>query len=229
MKEEREYIIEELKALAPRLAELKKDNAFRVPDGYFPHLHAVVLSQIQDIELQANIPASLSEDKKASMDVPTDYFDNLQDAVLNRIAQEEIEELPAKLVALRKNNPFRIPEGYFEQLGESVRLKREAQDTPKIIRMFTPKLGLIAAALTGVILTVFLLRNPQATPEWANINEEDVMEYLVDHIDEFGEEDLIPLVNDRELGQLNWNGMEEEDIEQYLTDEEVDLDLNEIL
>lgn len=233
LKEEREYINKELLSLAPRLASLERTNLFRVPDGYFSDLESAVLIRLNDLISSEEASVNHLDDLNDSLEIPDGYFNKLQDTILDRIADEEIEHLPDRLKSFRRENPFRVPDQYFEKLSDQIVSQLDQSSSSygggRIFRLFNPKLGLIAAALTGIIFTVFLLRGPNDSQEVVEINQDDVIEYLAEHIDEFGEDELIPLVNEEKLGEFDWIDVPNDDIQQYLTDEEIDLDLNEIL
>ncbi len=91
----------ELQALSPLLAGLKRDNPFSIPGNYFEQLPAEVL-----LKTDETLSAVLSAAKQVQpFTVPQGYFDSLGDNVLHRIK----EQSGAKVIAMPKhrNNIFK--------------------------------------------------------------------------------------------------------------------------
>lgn len=112
-------ILNELKTIAPVLAEVEKVNVFRVPEGYF-----------NDLDKRMSTIVFLSQDEKNYFQkVPAGYFDSLSDKILSRIkengqsAEEEIKELSPALHYLKQENVFTIPDNYFDDLSDRIKEK----------------------------------------------------------------------------------------------------------
>jgi hypothetical protein len=88
-------ITEELKAISPRLLQIKQDEIpLIVPGNYFDQLQNEVLLRISE---QSGIMAQLDKNQPL---VPDAYFDTLGDKVMNRIAEEKAED---PILTLHKN------------------------------------------------------------------------------------------------------------------------------
>lgn len=119
----------ELKELAPELANLPQETPFLVPEGYFEHLYATILLKIN--RENGAMPNGFS--------VPEGYFDGLAASIMNRVkaetatgAQEEIQALSPMLAGISRTMPFEVPRSYFDQLPQQV--LNEEKDT-KVVSM----------------------------------------------------------------------------------------------
>jgi hypothetical protein len=82
---------EELRKMAPRLSELKRENSFVVPDDYFDSLSRSVQQEIQ------SLPDFEKTATKNHFRVPEGYFDSLPTIIQQRIIDEK-----SKRVSLRE-------------------------------------------------------------------------------------------------------------------------------
>jgi hypothetical protein len=74
---------DELKKMAPRLSELKRENPFKVPDDYFDSLSRSIQQQIQ------SLPDYEKTAAKNAFKVPEGYFDSLPTIIQQRIIDEK--------------------------------------------------------------------------------------------------------------------------------------------
>jgi hypothetical protein len=73
------YSDNELRKMAPRLSELKRENSFKVPDEYFDSLSRSIQQQIQ------SLPDFEKTADKNHFKVPEGYFDSLPTTIQQRI------------------------------------------------------------------------------------------------------------------------------------------------
>jgi hypothetical protein len=73
----------ELRKMAPRLSELKRENPFAVPDDYFDSLSRSIQQQIQ------SLPDFEKTAAKEHFKVPEGYFDSLPTTIQQRIIDEK--------------------------------------------------------------------------------------------------------------------------------------------
>jgi len=135
-------ILNELQALSPTIAAIKKVNVFTVPDGYFECLSADILL---GIDTESGLLNLASDDSSAK--VPAGYFDTLAGSILGKIKALDIEvendNLSPELTGIKSKNVFQIPVGYFESLAGSILTKiqtEEAEDAATEIRALSPML-----------------------------------------------------------------------------------------
>lgn len=103
-------ILNELKDLSPALAAIPRLNVFKVPEGYFETLPALLLLQ-----------ASGSGKNEPIQSVPEGYFDNLASGIMARIREEAPAEAHSPVLAgIGNENIFSVPQGYFEGLAENI-------------------------------------------------------------------------------------------------------------
>src|SRR3954466_12085224 len=82
---------DELRKMAPRLSELKRENPFKVPDDYFDSLGRSIQHQIQ------SLPDFEKTAAKNHFKVPEGYFDSLPTIIQQRIIDEK-----SKRISLRE-------------------------------------------------------------------------------------------------------------------------------
>ena len=135
-------ILNELLALSPAIAAIKKVNVFTVPDGYFEYLSADILMGI-DVE---NGLLNLTSDDSVA-EVPAGYFDTLAGSILGKIKALDIEveavNLSSELTGIRSKSVLEVPAGYFESLAGSILAKiktEQADDAATEIRALSPML-----------------------------------------------------------------------------------------
>lgn len=149
-------ILNEIRALAPSVADLDKNNVYEVPAGYFENFSQNVLG----ILFRSESPVAVRAASGQVMKVPDGYFDTLSDNILMKVREEsqensrhEIQRISPVLASLQNINVFSVPFGYFESLKGSA--SRDAQPAAaKIITMKPRKTWYqvaAAAIVTGVI------------------------------------------------------------------------------
>ena len=157
-------ILQELKELKSKLADLAPQNIYTVPVGYFDGLIGQVLNRIRAIEA-VNAPDELGHlspllnniSRQMPYTVPAGYFDELSENQLQAIqgssdqqtAKKELETLSPLLSGLKKEMPYHIPRGYFDRLGE-----KAIQPETKVISILSRQWVRYAAAavVTGLIV-----------------------------------------------------------------------------
>jgi hypothetical protein len=99
---ERDDIQNELRQLAPNLANVTRQMPYNVPDGYFDRFCIGILEA-----------ARVAPDS----DVPAGYFDNFATVMLQKVRSisvtEELDEVAPMLNRLDKTMPYHLPEGYL--------------------------------------------------------------------------------------------------------------------
>lgn len=122
--ENRNTILNELKAISPVVAEAGFRNVYEVPAGYFEALPGRMLGLLKGAD--GEVSPVLPEKKDNPYQVPQGYFDNFAASVLQRIkageaksAKEELETLSPLLSGLGKKMPFSTPDNFFEELSDN--------------------------------------------------------------------------------------------------------------
>jgi len=134
-------IFNELSAISPLIAGIKKVNIFTVPDGYFDSISTTVLACLHNEDEIFN-----TAENAPLAGVPAGYFDQLADVILGKIktgenALDEIRNLSPLLYGLQNKNPFEVPRDYFDQLSASVLDKVNAgENALEEIRTLSPLL-----------------------------------------------------------------------------------------
>lgn len=186
----RNNILEELKEVAPTLANLAQSDAYSVPENYFLSLQSKVLTKIKEEEawekavdppLSAQLQALKS---KKHFGLPEKYFASTTTHVLSTIRKAEItQELQAiapQLATLQKQNAFSVPQNYFSTLPKRIiaeinKLNSEhsktalpnfwdklnAQVDIVLVAIFKPQLRVAYASIFAVCVAFWFVNNTQ--------------------------------------------------------------------
>ncbi|WP_343671359.1 hypothetical protein [Chitinophaga sp.] len=225
----------ELAAISPLLATLPKAMPFSLPAGYFEQFPAQLLQQIQEAESVSPF-AELTRATPFSM--PAGYFEQLSAQVIQKVRNEEVADeladISPLLASLPKAMPFSVPNGYFDQLDTQV--AAIAQAPAKVVNLRPRRMQFYKWAAAACMLalvgtsSLYYMRNTQHVENQAVINlaeaslsdvsDQEIVEYLQNHMDAFDKEDLMGLTAATpEVTTENTplpGGLSTEDIESYL-------------
>jgi hypothetical protein len=115
----KENISEELRQVSGLVADIGREELFKVPEGYFEGFAGRVLELVRAGEAE-ELPPALSGLRRLSVyEAPAGYFEDFADKMLDHIqASEELAGISSLLSGIGKKAPFSAPEGYFDQPGE---------------------------------------------------------------------------------------------------------------
>ncbi len=102
-------ILQELRGLESKLADMPRTMPYEVPAGYFDALPAAILDAIkaeQAAEPVLNLP------KAMPYEVPVGYFEGLTKSVMLQVQEPSLP--------LTKEMAYEVPAGYFENLPAQV-------------------------------------------------------------------------------------------------------------
>lgn len=147
--ETRNDILNELIAISPLIAGIRKVNIFSVPEGYFNSISETVLVCIQEgIDHTPIIDQSVG--------IPEGYFDHLAASILDKIkagetASAEISHLSPLLHAIQNIKVLEVPGGYFEKLPGIIKEKITTYDATTEINVIS---GLLADIQSNQVFEV---------------------------------------------------------------------------
>lgn len=136
--ENREEILKELQAIAPKLAGMEKTNPYRLPEGYFLNFQTVLMDKIMlgevKAELNALAPALAKLERRPATDeIPAGYFNQFSSKLIRNIrvkeVQEEVMAVAPELASLEKVNIHQAPEGYFNAFPQLMMQRINAVET----------------------------------------------------------------------------------------------------
>ena len=155
--------------LSPILLNLRSENVFNIPIGYFDNLSDSILTRVKEIYAETpeeelrNLSSLLYSLKGENVfTIPAGYFNNLSDTILAKAdainsesTEEELRHLSPLLYSLKGENVFTVPAGYFESLAENV-TEKLIPASAKVVTMKkrTSWLKYAAAAIVTGIITV---------------------------------------------------------------------------
>lgn len=113
-------ILIELQEVAPRLAQLQRISAFRVPANYFEQLPNRITDDCREAtELAQAAPTLWAMPKYTAFDTPTGYFEWLYDEIMHQTTGKVSgnTEIP------QFNTAMSVPDAYFDQLHDNILAK----------------------------------------------------------------------------------------------------------
>lgn len=119
-------ILIELQEVAPRLAQLQRISAFRVPANYFEQLPNRITDDCREAtELAQAAPTLWAMPKYTAFDTPTGYFEWLYDEIMHQTTGKVSgnTEIP------QFNTAMSVPDAYFDQLHDNILAKVRALST----------------------------------------------------------------------------------------------------
>ena len=210
-------ILQELRGLESKLADMPRTMPYEVPAGYFDALPAAMLDPIK--AEQAAEPV-LHLPKAMPYEVPAGYFEGLAKSVMMQV---EEPSLP-----LTKEMAYEVPAGYFENLPAQVIAKAKQEEAPqkapKTIAFPVWKTVTRAAAAILVIgigfgsLRYLNTDKPMtAEGQLAALPKDSINEYVQLHIDEYEADAITGTLEQADVTTLT-NKLSAEEIENYLNE-----------
>lgn len=210
-------ILQELRGLESKLADMPRAMPYEVPAGYFDALPAAMLDAVkaeQAAEPILNLP------KAMPYEVPVGYFEGLTKSVMLQVQEPSLP--------LTKEMAYEVPAGYFENLPAQVIAKAKQEEAPqkapKIIAFPVWKTVTRAAAAILVIgigfgsLRYLNTDKPMtAEGQLAALPKDSINEYVQLHIDEYEADAIAGTLEQADVTTLT-NKLSAEEIENYLNE-----------
>lgn len=154
---ERDNILQELAGLNSSLGQAIQP-VYRVPEGYFDTLPALMLKRIKTLdtpgateEIESLSPLLAGISKRMPYTVPAGYFDNP-----GRVQDNDTADEPAEwLSGLKEKATYTVPSGYFEQLPVAI-LQKVNASRAKIVPLTARKWFRYAAAASVIVFLAVL-------------------------------------------------------------------------
>lgn len=210
-------ILQELRGLESKLADMPRATPYEVPAGYFDALPAAMLDAVkaeQALEPVLNLP------KTMPYEVPAGYFEGLAKSVMTQV---EVPSLP-----LTKETAYEVPAGYFESLPAQILAKAKQEETAKkatktialpIWKTVTRAVAAILVIGIGFGLLRYLNANSplNAEAQLAALPKDSINEYVQLHIDEYEADAIAGTLEQADVVTLT-NKLSAEEIENYLNE-----------
>lgn len=167
--------------------QIKKEQTFSVPDGYFEELQQKIETRIA---LEAGVDKAIqitdAIPSKQPFEVPNNYFESLESKINAKISNLDSEEtIELNPAIFSKEIPFQVPNNYFNALPLSVQDKVENTTTKWVFHFnWSPqvKLALIPAMMLAFVFgyIFFFNSNEQIKTDEliAQVSSEDLIAYL---------------------------------------------------
>jgi hypothetical protein len=222
-------ILNELKEIAPTVANIGYNNPYAVPMGYFENFSYSVMEAIQEKGIGETInPYSIS----------IDYFDKLATNILAKINSikaegnnevfEELENIAPLLNTISKKNVLYLPGNYFDNLNVNTTATKELKPAKVISIGNNARKWFTYAAAASVLFilsaTSFLYvhhhmknvdRSLTIGQRLATLDDKEILNYLQNDIDDFDPNTASSAEEDPDINHLLINATDEE-IENYL-------------
>lgn len=210
-------ILQELRGLESKLADMPRTMPYEVPARYFDELPAVMLDAVkaeQAAEPVLNLP------KGMPYEVPAGYFEGL--------AKSAMMQLEEPSLPMTKEMAYEVPVGYFENMPAQILAKAKqeeaSQKAPKTIALPIWKTVTRAVAAILVIgigfgsLRYLVADSPlNAEAQLAALPKDSINEYVQLHIDEYEADAIASTLEQADVTTLT-NKLSTEEIENYLNE-----------
>ncbi len=165
--------------------------------------------------------------KMYGFSVPSGYFDSLTDRIIENVnkemsVDEELETLSPLVSDLlqKAEGGFRKPNLDMEQLLAKAQEGNDSPPQAKVRKLGFSRIMTVAASIMLFVVAGFWMMNHDAEvvennpmARFASFEEEDVLKYLDENIDEFALDDLYEsgLVAEADLGYAAWDDLTEDE------------------
>jgi len=230
-------ISEELKQVAPAVANLVRNNPYSVPMGYFDTIAESILKQIVAEPLSVEIPTL----KEQPYSIPPGYFEELANNILAKIDNiqkekhtkvfDELENVAPLLNTISKGNVLSIPNDYFDKL--KIKLPAENKEAKVVLmsnRSTVRRWATYAAAASVLFILSTAsyayinhhLKNVDKSltigQRMATLDDKEIINYLQNDLGDFDSNMATSAADDPDINHLLINASDAE-IEQYLDTE----------
>ncbi len=244
---QREYILQELRALNSSLAGIDQHPMYLVPAGYFDSLAGKIMQKVRaseattaNEELAHLAPMLNAISKTGPYSVPAGYFDSIDKKLAkivftskDQTVEEELETLSPLLLQLKDKATYSVPEHYFEQLDQASRSTAPVQKA-KVISITRRRWVRYAAAaiVVGLVATIgFTFLNKKESVESNDKSlawiEKNLKKVSTDDISEFVESvsiestDIVKTATKDEVRNL-LKDVTDKEIQDFLNETQVD-------
>ena len=214
--------------------QIKKEQVFNVPDGYFEQLQSKIETRIALESQEVEKPVFVSDaiPSKLAFEVPNNYFEGLESKINAKIVNLETKEtLELNPAIFSKNLPFQTPNSYFQGLSGSIQDRVEKTNSKWVFNLnWTPQVKLVlipamAIALVFGYIFFFNTNETLSTDELlAQVSSEDLIAYLENS--DMSTEDIIDNIDINSISddfELNDTyQIEEMDLDNETLDELID-------
>lgn len=223
-------IFEELRQIAPAVANLGNNNPYTVPMGYFNELPKNILQHINGSGKE------IALSKSQTYGVPAGYFDDLANTILYKINLAKIPENAAVSVELHdiapllneisKENILTVPVGYFEAFHVGLpKAKKQATVISFGNNIRNWLTYAVAASVLFILSSSSYLyinqhmrsvdKSPTIGQRLANLDDEEIINYLKNDPGDFDANPASSVEPDPDINHLLINAPDAE-IERYL-------------
>ena len=223
-------IVNELKEIAPAVANIGYNNPYTVPMGYFENFSDAVMEVIHKKGIRSiNNPYTVS----------ADYFDGLTTNILAKIKSieaegnnevfEELENLAPLLNTISKENVLYLEENYFDNLNINATATTKELKAAKVISIGSNARKWFTYAAAASVLFILSItsffyvnhhmknvdRSLTIGQRLATLDDKEIINYLQNDIDDFDVNSASSTEEDPNINHLLINASDEE-IENYL-------------
>jgi hypothetical protein len=232
-------ISNELRQIAPAVANIGNNNPYTVPMGYFDSLAADIIKNIKPETVVVSTNPYTA---------PTGYFDGLASSILSKIKANELsrnkeimlelEKIAPLLNTINSKNILSVPDGYFETL--SIHIPKEIKE-PKVVPFGSGKSKWISYAAAASIIFIlsassYLYINQHMKSvdksltieqRLATLDDDEIFNYLQNDLGDPDPDNATLIEEDPKINNLLINISDEEFERFYLDEENLDSDTGE--
>jgi hypothetical protein len=147
---------------------------------------------------------------KKGFKIPEDYFQSFEASLFSKISEEHLP-----------NNPgFKVPESYFSELEDQLVQKiHSAQNTPKVISIFSKRnLTIVAVAASVVLLITLVNKSSSKLDSFETLDLTSITSYIDEGNVEINSYDIGAMLTEEDfvIGTLDLQITLDDSIEEYL-------------
>lgn len=219
-------IQDELRAIAPVVANLSRNNPYDIPLGYFNTLAEDIVEAIISPEID------LIKTKGQVFTVPVGYFENLAGNILDKINAQhldiaaELNVVAPLLNTISNENLYTVPRNYFDAVSFAIPVEEKQAKVISLGKSTNRWVSYAVAASVLFILstTSYLFINhhlkgvdksPTIEQRLATLQDDELINYLDNDIEAIDVNSPAPSDTDDNINHLLINASDEE-IQNYL-------------
>jgi hypothetical protein len=229
-------IQEELRTIAPVVANLSKNNPYEIPVGYFNTLAGDIVAAMVSAE------TDLIKTGEQVFTVPVGYFDGLATNIFNKInlhahnteIKQELRTVAPLLTTISNANLYTAPGGYFDAISFAISGEDNQTKVVSLGRNINKWVSYAAAASVLFILSTtsyFFVnhhlkgidKSPTIEQRLATLKDDELINYLNNDIEAIDVNSYSPADTDADINHLLLNASDEE-IQNYLDAENEPVD-----
>jgi hypothetical protein len=187
---------------------LKNNEAFKVPVGYFNTVEDGVFAQVKAEKLHVN-------SSKNAFKTPKNYFNSVEDIVIAKLKAEVLN---------KTKTDNQIPDEYFNSIEGSILSKIKSENKSKVIPLKSRILKyMVPIAIAASFLLIIVLNNNSKTLSFDSLASDDIVNYFENDNAAFDPLTVASLYTESELDNETISAaITNDEVVDYLSEEDLE-------